>query len=82
MIWGTKEEDTFPTLFRMNTRSGLKALFEAGGFSEEQFRFLDDPRIFTRWKTATTVELAFWRLVKALHLRYPERNILGVYVRR
>jgi 2-polyprenyl-3-methyl-5-hydroxy-6-metoxy-1,4-benzoquinol methylase len=30
-LWGTKEEDVFPTVYRMNTRSRLRRLFQEGG---------------------------------------------------
>src|SRR5262249_54185515 len=44
LIWNTEEKDTFPVLYRMNTKSTLDRLFRGAGFREFFFRTLDDCR--------------------------------------
>jgi hypothetical protein len=78
-LWGTEEEDTFPTQYRMNTRSALKALFARHGIIEDRFLYLDDCRSFSRWKTAFRIELMLQSGLRRLGLRYPELCLLGVY---
>ena len=79
VIWKTEEKDTFPTEYRMNTRRELKCIFEAAGFGEEQFHYLDDCRSFARWKVTNAAELSAWKVLHALGLHYPEVCLLGVY---
>lgn len=79
LLWGTKEEDVFPTVYRMNTRRRLCRLFEAGGFREAAFAYLDNCCTFQRFRLSCTAELSLWWLFRKLRLRYPENNLLGVY---
>lgn len=79
MFWGGDEEDTFPTVYKMNTRKTLLRLFRKYGFEECQFRYLDDLSVFGRFKHLNYVELFIWRLLKRVRLRYPENCLLGVY---
>src|SRR5215469_3604082 len=81
MLWRTREEDTFPVVYRMNTRSRLRNLFSNGGFREVFCRRLDDCRTFARWKITLTAELALWKALQAAGCRYPETCLLGVYER-
>lgn len=78
-LWRTSPEDTFPTVFRMNTRKELLRLFSLYGFAEEKFLYLNDCRVFERWKYAMILELAVERALRAVGLRYPEVCLLGVY---
>jgi hypothetical protein len=79
MLWETEERDTFPAFYRMNTRGTLRALFEAAGFREEMFCFLDDCRSLGRWRSTYMAELLLWRFLKTMGLHYPETCLLGVY---
>ena len=79
VLWGGEERDTFPVAYRMNTRKDLRAQFETVGFREEAFRYLDDCRSFAQWKALAAVELAMWRTLRSIGLRYPESCLLGVY---
>lgn len=74
-----KDEDVFPTCYRMNTRSRLKKLFEEGGFREVGFAYLDDCVVFARFRATCVLELALWKVCRLLRVRYPENNLLGVY---
>ena len=80
VLWKAEERDTFPTAYKMNTRSTLKRLFQTAGFREESFRYLDDTRIFHRFKWLNIIELAAWRALKWIGLRYPENCLFGIYV--
>jgi SAM-dependent methyltransferase len=81
LLWRTEERDTFPVAYRMNTRKQLAQLFEAQGFRESSFRYLDDCRTFFRFRWLHVVELALWRFVRAFGRSYPENCLLGVYER-
>lgn len=78
-LWYTEERDTFPTVYRMNTRQQLRSIFTAVGYEEENFSHLDDCRSLSRWWTSQMVELLAWKALKALGLRYPEACILATY---
>jgi SAM-dependent methyltransferase len=78
-LWRTEERDTFPTVYRMNTRAALKALFGAEGLSEEAFEYLADCRTTARFQALQFVELSAWKLLSRIGVRYPEACVLGVY---
>ena len=82
ILWGTEERDTFPTVYKMNTRRALRRLFQAAGFREESFRHLDDCRAFARWRWSNVMELTAWRCLRAISLGYPEACILATYRQR
>lgn len=48
-LWGTQPKDTFPTCFKMNSRSALQRLFAGVGMREEALLRLDDCRTFARF---------------------------------
>lgn len=79
LFWGGDEEDTFPTVYKMNTRRELRALFESHGFEERYFTYLDDLATFSNFKVLNYLELSAWKTLKRLRLRYPENCLLGVY---
>jgi len=79
VLWGGSEKDTFPVAYRMNTRRDLRSLFREGGFREESFTYLDDCRAFGQWKSLATAELALWKALRTVGLRYPEGCLLGIY---
>jgi 2-polyprenyl-3-methyl-5-hydroxy-6-metoxy-1,4-benzoquinol methylase len=81
-IWNTQERDTFPTHYRMNTRSALKRVFGEGGFREAAYWPLDDATVLVRHRWWRDVELSAWSALKRLGVPYPEQNIVAVYVRR
>ncbi|MBX9700551.1 MAG: class I SAM-dependent methyltransferase [Acetobacteraceae bacterium] len=81
LLWETAPEDTFPTAYRMNTRTTLKRQFEAAGFAEERFLRLADCRSFARWPLTQQAELMVWRGLTALGIPYPEACLIGVYRR-
>jgi 2-polyprenyl-3-methyl-5-hydroxy-6-metoxy-1,4-benzoquinol methylase len=78
-IWGDDPKDTFPTVFRMNTRRTLKALFAHHGFAEVLFRRLDDCRTLSAFRWGLLTELCLWKGLRAVGLRYPEQNLLACY---
>lgn len=81
VLWHAEERDTFPTVYRMNTRRTLRSLFETAGFREESFHHLDDCRAFGRWRALNAAELTAWRCFNAVGLRYPDACILATYRR-
>ena len=81
VLWRTEAKDTFPTCFRMNTRSRLAEQLAAGGFEEVAFDYLDDCRTTARFRPLLWMELSLRRLLRAVGLRYPESCLLGLYRR-
>lgn len=79
--WNTPSEDTFPTVFRMNTRRDLDRVFGKHGFFEEDFMRLNDTRTLAGWRVTALAELLVERVLRFLGIPYPERCILGVYRR-
>ncbi|MCR9247299.1 MAG: class I SAM-dependent methyltransferase [bacterium] len=78
-LWGTQPKDTFPTCFRMNTRSTLRRLFAGAQMTEAAFARLDDCRTFQRFRTMNELELGTRTLCRSLGMPYPEHCVLGVY---
>ena len=79
VLWRTEERDTFPTVYRMNTRAALRRLFCREGLSEVMFEHLADCRITARFKSLQYLELSMWKILSRFRLRYPEACILAVY---
>jgi 2-polyprenyl-3-methyl-5-hydroxy-6-metoxy-1,4-benzoquinol methylase len=80
-LWGTEEKDTFPVVYKMNTRRALARLMSRHGFKEAAFTHLDDCRTFFRFRPLHYVELFGQRACRAAGLPYPENCLLGVYER-
>jgi SAM-dependent methyltransferase len=80
-LWGGEEKDTFPTAYRMNTRRELKKLFSRGKFRESEFAWVDDCSALSRFPALNKLELIARTAMRKVSLRYPECNLLGVYVR-
>ncbi len=80
-LWNTRDEDVFPTFYRMNTRRVLLDYFEGGGFHEVAFRHLENCQVLQRWRATAELELILWRSLRAIHLTYPETEILAIYQR-
>ncbi|MDP9096908.1 MAG: class I SAM-dependent methyltransferase, partial [Pseudomonadota bacterium] len=55
-LWGGEDKDTFPTVYKMNTRRALAALFTAAGFVEERFEYLADTRVSNGFRWLNTLE--------------------------
>lgn len=81
-FWRTEERDTFPTVYKMNSRRRLRTLLADHGFDERYFAYLDDLSVFARFRLLNYVELLIWRTLKRIQLRYPENCLLGVYEKR
>lgn len=64
---------------KMNTWKRLLAFFEESGFSEIAFARLDDCSTLQRSRAGCFFELAFWRALRTIRLRYPESNLPRVY---
>jgi len=79
LLWKTEERDTFPVEYRMNTRGDLAEIFSKFGFEEKSYRLLSDCRTFQRWKLTNLMELAVWKGLGLLGLKYPELCILTSY---
>lgn len=79
LLWRTEERDTFPTVYRMNTRRALGGLFRTQGLAEELFEYLADCRATGRFRVLQFLELTVWKIFSLLGLGYPESCILAIY---
>jgi 2-polyprenyl-3-methyl-5-hydroxy-6-metoxy-1,4-benzoquinol methylase len=75
----TEDKDTFPVMYRMNTRKILAQLFEKQGFQECYFSYLDDCRTFARFRGTLFMELSCRSLLYVGGIKYPENCLLSVY---
>lgn len=81
LIWDSKERDTFPTAYKLNTRKDLKRHACAAGLTEVRYQVLDDCRISAGYRWLHWLELRVWKFLKLCRLRHPETCILAVYER-
>lgn len=81
LLWNTREEDTFPVAYKMNTRRALKNLFEPAGLKEELFYWVDDCQSLMFSDTLLKAELTLRKWMRGVGLRYPELCILASYRR-
>ena len=79
IFWNTEEKDTFPAVYKMNTRKQLSHLFADCGFTEIFFTYLDDCRMFDRFRFLSFINLHFLRFIKKIKFRYPDNCLLAVY---
>ena len=79
ILWNAEERDTFPTVYKINTKNKLKYYMELAGFLEDDFFLIDDCRSFQKWKFANYFELLFWRFFKKINITYPEFCLIGIY---
>lgn len=82
LMWKVEKRDTFPVVYRMNTRRCLSEVFRVAGFQERYFARLDDCRASGRFRRLRYVELCFRLLLRRCGLCYPESCLLAVYERR
>ena len=82
LLWGTEDRDTFPVVYRMNSRRRLKRLFGEAGCAELLFAYLPDCRTFARFRWLHWIELQAWKACERVGLCYPEKCLLGAYQRR
>lgn len=78
-LWSTKDDDVFPTVYKMNTRRTLRELFSRHGLAEIGFRKCANTSTLSRFKVTCCMELIAWRALRAVGVTYPENNLLGVY---
>lgn len=81
LTWKVMEKDTYPVVYRMNTRNDLRDIFQAAGFRERYFAYLDDCRASGRFRRLRYVELSLCRLLRRMGMRYPETCLLAVFER-
>jgi SAM-dependent methyltransferase len=78
-LWGSAEEDTFPVVYKMNTRRQLSTLFSRRGFQELSYSSLDDLSGFSISSSILRISLACRRILKLVGVPFPDRCILAVY---
>jgi len=81
LIWATEERDTFPTVYKLNTRKALLEQATKAGFQEVLFAKLDDCRTLAAFRATSFVELSLQSALRRFSIGYPETCLLGVYQR-
>lgn len=81
LLWRTQARDTFPTVYRLNTRRDLERELGEHGFRESLFVYLDDCSVFQRYRALYRLEIGLRNLLHRLRMRHPENCLLGVYRR-
>ncbi len=81
LLWRTEERDTFPVVYAMNTRKDLAREFMHYGFREAHFMYLDDCRLFARFRRLNYCELLLRQAFCSIRVRYPETCLLAIYER-
>ena len=79
---GRVAEETFPTFYRMNTRTRLRQVCEEGGFTEERVWLLDDCSVLQQFGSVFLMQMGLSRVCRGLGIAYPENVLLGLYRRR
>lgn len=82
LVWKVRDTDSFPTVYRMNTRKALARTMNKAGFAERCFVWLDDCRTSGRFRMLRHLELSAWTWLRKLGIRYPEGCLLAIYRRR
>lgn len=82
LMSGRAAEDTFPTVYAMNTKKALNRVFHDAGFVEERFYYLDDCSVLQRFHAIFLAQLAICWLSRSLGVPFPENVLLGLYRRR
>ena len=79
LLWDAEARDTFPTVYKLNTRNDLRKRMSSKGLVERYFRHLDDCRTFTRYRFINYAELSAQRALRSVGLHYLETCLLGVF---
>jgi SAM-dependent methyltransferase len=80
--WKDVEDDVFPTWYRANTVTRLRALLGAAGFEEKQLRRLALAHSFGFVRPLFTLSLLFERLIDRWPLEVLKADLLGVFERQ
>ncbi|HUL64984.1 MAG TPA: methyltransferase domain-containing protein [Burkholderiaceae bacterium] len=81
LIWATEARDTFPTVYKLNTRKSLLGETAKVGLRETLFAKLDDCRTLAAFRATTFIELSLQSVLRRLSIGYPEACLLAVYQR-
>lgn len=81
LFWGGDESDTFPTVYRMNSKRRLAGLFANHGFDRQAISLVGDCSLTGQLGKANHLELAVWKACQTLRIPYPESCLLGVFQR-
>lgn len=78
LIWRSESRDTFPTAYKLNTRSDLRSYAASVGLEEVYFAYLDDCRVTGAYRALNWIELKVRSLLLLFGLHYPELCVLTV----
>lgn len=79
LLWKTEERDTFPTVFKLNTRRDLRRCFGRHGFTEVHFQYLDDCRVFGRYRWLTYIDLTCRTVLHSIGRPHLENCLFGIF---
>lgn len=76
------EEDTFPTVFGMNTEKDLDRLMGDGGFEKERFIYNDDELYMSFWRITKPIAKLWQIIVKPNFMRKVRAHVIGLYKKK
>lgn len=79
LLWRSEARDTFPTQYKLNTRSDLTFHCAAAGLTEVHYERLDDCRTTNSYRLLNQFELKARSLLRSVGVAYPEACILAVF---
>jgi len=79
LFWGGSSEDTFPTVYRMNSERQLREHFRQCGFAVSEIQYIDDVSFFGMYKLLGACELLAWKFLRRFRLGYPEKCLIAVF---
>lgn len=81
LIWSSEARDTFPTQYKLNTRSDIRKYAQLTGLELVHYQRLDDCRITNSYRFLNRLELSARSVLAAVGVPYPEGCILCVLKR-
>lgn len=82
LLWRSEARDTFPTQYKLNTRSDIERHAARAGLRVISFQRLDDCRITNSFKSLNRVELWLRAALRSVGIPYPEACVLAVLGRK
>jgi hypothetical protein len=76
VLWNSEARDTFPTQYKLNTRSDIERHAHSAGLKIAFFERLDDCRISNSYRWLNRIELWTRKGLRTIGLPYPEACIV------
>ena len=78
LLWNSEARDTFPTQYKLNTRTDIDRFARQAGLEQIHYERLDDCRITNSYRLLNRLELVSRSALHTVGIPYPEACILTV----